>query len=254
MRALTRPRNVLITGVVAAAVAMLGMPAGPVSAATGVKVSPSSGPVGTTIKVSGSCGSDAGGGTWFPTRLGLYYKDAFQNVDSKSTFAESTAKTAADGAFTGTIRVPATAKYDSARPTPATPGPEVTRDVSGKLGVQVLCQSSLSAYPWSAAHLDDVFTVTTAVKTFTVSKKPSIKGKAKVGKKLKARLGTWSPAPSDVSYQWKRGKKDIANATRKKYKVKQKDAGKKISVVVSGEKAGYKPLSVRSAKLKIKAS
>ncbi len=75
---------------------------------------------------------------------------------------------------------------------------------------------------------------------------PTIKGKAVVGKKLTALPGTWGPAPVTLTYQWLRNGAPIAGATGSKYKLKKKDKGKKISVTVTGTKAGHTSASATS--------
>lgn len=68
---------------------------------------------------------------------------------------------------------------------------------------------------------------------------PSITGTAKVGQKLTANAGTWAPAPVALSYQWKRSGAVIAGATAKTYALVAADAGKAITVTVTGKKSGY---------------
>lgn len=64
--------------------------------------------------------------------------------------------------------------------------------------------------------------------------KPKIVGKAKVKKKLRATLGTWNQT-TDVTftYAWKRGSKVVGKKAT--YKVKKKDAGKKLTVTVTAK-------------------
>jgi len=72
-----------------------------------------------------------------------------------------------------------------------------------------------------------------------VTKDGSIKGKLIVGKTLKAKAPTTAPTPGSVTYQWKRGSKNIKKATGAKYKLVAKDKGKKISVVMTMSHTGY---------------
>ncbi len=83
-----------------------------------------------------------------------------------------------------------------------------------------------------------------------VAGSPTIKGKAVVGKKLTAVPGTWGPAPVTLTYQWLRNGVPIKGATGSKYKLKGKDKGKRISVQVTGAKAGYTSTSATSPKTK----
>jgi uncharacterized repeat protein (TIGR02543 family) len=66
--------------------------------------------------------------------------------------------------------------------------------------------------------------------------KGKIKGKHKVGKKLKVKL-TKAKGQKGIKftykYKWYRGKKAIKKAHKKTYKLKKKDRGKKISVRIT---------------------
>ncbi len=93
----------------------------------------------------------------------------------------------------------------------------------------------------------------TATYVFHVSKlkltktpTPTIAGKAKVGKTLKAKPGTWDEGTS-LAFQWLRGSKAIKGATGRSYKLVKADKGKKIAVRVTGSKAGY-PKVTRTSK------
>ena len=70
------------------------------------------------------------------------------------------------------------------------------------------------------------------------SSKPKIKGKAKRGKKLRANPGAWTSG-TKLTYRWLRNSKAIKGATKSTYKLTKKDRGKRISVRVTGKKAGY---------------
>ena len=76
-------------------------------------------------------------------------------------------------------------------------------------------------------------------KTLTATPKPTISGSGKVGAKLTAKPGAWAPAPVTLRYRWLRDGKPIGGATSTSYRVKNKDAGRRISVRVTGSKIGY---------------
>lgn len=80
-------------------------------------------------------------------------------------------------------------------------------------------------------------------RTFTASPRPTVTGTAQVGATLTARPGTWRPAPVKLTYQWKRSGVAIAGATKTTYKLAPADAGKLITVKVTGRKANYKTVS-----------
>lgn len=122
-------------------------------------------------------------------------------------------------------------------------------DVGSALAVQVTGTRTGST-PSTA-----VSAPTAAVAAGTLGKgKPSIKGKARVGSTLAAKAGTWSPAGVAVKLQWLRNGKPIKKATKAKYKLVGADKGKKISIRVTGVKAGYTTASATSkATGKVKA-
>ncbi|MFF2699975.1 hypothetical protein ACFVUQ_16590 [Streptomyces cyaneofuscatus] len=71
------------------------------------------------------------------------------------------------------------------------------------------------------------------------SAKPVISGKAKVGAKLTAGKGKWTPAPTSYSYQWYANGKAIAKATGSKLTLKAAQRGKKITVKVTAHRTGH---------------
>lgn len=71
--------------------------------------------------------------------------------------------------------------------------------------------------------------------------KPSISGKAEVGKKLTADPGEWDVKKLKFTYQWQADGVDIPGATDKKYTVKAADQGKTITVVVTATKGDLPP-------------
>ncbi|MFT3942416.1 MAG: hypothetical protein QM705_01130 [Ancrocorticia sp.] len=91
----------------------------------------------------------------------------------------------------------------------------------------------------------------TSAKTAVVAKgtltaaTPTISGKARVAEKLTAAPGKWTSG-TKFTYQWLADGKAIKNATKSSYTVKAADAGKKISVKVTGTKSGYTTLSKTS--------
>jgi serine protease len=79
----------------------------------------------------------------------------------------------------------------------------------------------------------------TISKFFVRWKSPSISGKFKVGKTLKAKSGVWSPK-AKVTFRWLRNGRPISKATKSKYKLTKKDKGKWVSVqVIASGPAGY---------------
>ena len=81
---------------------------------------------------------------------------------------------------------------------------------------------------------------------------PKVTGTYKVGKKIKAVVGTVTPSGVTVKYQWLRNGKKIKGATKATYKLLAADKGKKVSVKVTYSKAGYSTVVKTSAAKKVK--
>ncbi|MDF1488204.1 alkaline phosphatase [Tessaracoccus caeni] len=88
------------------------------------------------------------------------------------------------------------------------------------------------------------------VKKFSKTSAPTISGTATVGKTLKAAVKSWKPGAA-YSFKWLRNGKTISGATGTTYKLTTADVGKKISVKVTGSKAGYKSVSKTSKSVKV---
>ncbi|MDR3201928.1 MAG: FIVAR domain-containing protein, partial [Bifidobacteriaceae bacterium] len=81
--------------------------------------------------------------------------------------------------------------------------------------------------------------------------KPKIAGRAEVGRRLRAKAGAWSPKPA-LSYQWYRNGAAIPKAVKASYKVKRADAGKRLTVKVTGAKPGYAAATRAAAAKKVR--
>lgn len=79
---------------------------------------------------------------------------------------------------------------------------------------------------------------------------PRISGTAKVGRTLKVRVGSWAPRPT-FRYQWfANGRKISSKGTKASFRLTSKQKGKRITVRVTGTKAGYATISKTSRKTK----
>lgn len=83
-------------------------------------------------------------------------------------------------------------------------------------------------------------------------KKPTITGRPRVGRTLKAKPGTWRAKPASYSDRWYRGGKAIKHATKKTYTVKKADRGKKLTVRVTAKRSGYRATTITSKAVKVK--
>jgi hypothetical protein len=112
-------------------------------------------------------------------------------------------------------------------------GKKITVTVTGtKSGYATVSKTSVATGKVAAGTLTSV--------------KPKITGTVKVGKKLTAKPGTWKPSGVKLSYQWLRNGKAIKGATKSTYKLVKSDKRKKITVKVTGKKAGYTSKSATS--------
>ncbi|MCU1479922.1 MAG: hypothetical protein JWQ19_708 [Subtercola sp.] len=82
---------------------------------------------------------------------------------------------------------------------------------------------------------------------FAQAPAPTITGAAQVGQVLTASLGTWSPVPAAVTYQWFVGGLAITGATATTYTPAATDLGLAVTVAVSGSSSGYVSTTVSSA-------
>ncbi|MFE7042016.1 hypothetical protein ACFU9X_21990 [Streptomyces atratus] len=89
------------------------------------------------------------------------------------------------------------------------------------------------------------FTVTGAPLKNTTP--PAITGTAKVGDRLTATTGTWTPAPASYTYQWNADGKAVTGATASTYTVPAALLGKKVTVTVTAQRTGTPDVQATSA-------
>ncbi|TBN58056.1 ExeM/NucH family extracellular endonuclease [Glaciihabitans arcticus] len=75
---------------------------------------------------------------------------------------------------------------------------------------------------------------------------PVITGRNAVGVKLTATVGAWTPVASKLTYRWLRNGASISGASKATYTTTKSDAGKAITVLVTGTATGFTPVSVAS--------
>ncbi len=88
----------------------------------------------------------------------------------------------------------------------------------------------------------------TVSRAWSAAPAPSIAGSAHVRAVLTANTGTWSPAPSTVSYQWYRSGQSIAGATGRTFRLTSAELGKQIQVKVTASRPDYSSAQRWSAK------
>ncbi len=176
---------------------------------------------------------------------------AITGGNGRATVAFSAA--AAGGTPTGfTVRVvdAANAQVGALRTAPAGATALVidglTNGTAYRFQVRATNDAGTSAYSALSAS------VTPAVPPLTTAV-PSITGIAKVGSVLTANTGIWGPAPVSFTYQWFSGGAAISGATAATYTVAAPDAGKAVTVRVTGSKTGYAPATTTSAPITVAA-
>ncbi|MET0929685.1 MAG: CHAP domain-containing protein [Aeromicrobium sp.] len=85
-----------------------------------------------------------------------------------------------------------------------------------------------------------------AAGTLTSRTRPSVAGNTRVGSRLTASPGTWSPT-ADLSYQWYADGRTIAGATERTYSPSYGQRGTRIRVKVTARRAGFTTASATSA-------
>jgi len=118
----------------------------------------------------------------------------------------------------------------------------VAADAGAKLSVAVT-----GAKPGYRSVAKTSVTTSAVLRVLTATPVPTITGVPRVGIPITATVGTWSPSPVALTYQWKAGGVVIAGATRSSYTPTTRDLGKTLTVTVTGDKTGYLTVSRTSA-------
>jgi hypothetical protein len=88
--------------------------------------------------------------------------------------------------------------------------------------------------------------------SITLVTSPVVKGRARVGNRLKATTGTWTPTPSGYRYRWLRNGRAITKATGRAYVLTRKDLGKRIAVRITASRPGHTPATATSRAVRVK--
>jgi hypothetical protein len=90
--------------------------------------------------------------------------------------------------------------------------------------------------------------------TLSNTVRPGIKGKARVGRVLKARVGTWSVPGLSYRFTWLRNGKAIKGPAGRKrsYRVVRADRGKRLAVRVTATRSGYAASAATSSAVRVK--
>jgi len=157
----------------------------------------------------------------------------------------------APGTTSYTVKVPAGSSVPVV--TATTTDPEATYAVTAAHAVPGTTTITVTAPDGTTKTYQVAFAADgTVAKTFTATGTVTVKGKARAGKKLRAQASGAQPAATSLTYQWQRGGKAISGATKATYSPTKKDVGKKVGVVVTLHRTGYKDATVSSKTSKVK--
>jgi hypothetical protein len=207
-------------------------------------------------------------GTWGPAPVTLAYQWYRSGVAISGATATTYALTASDLGKAMTVKVTgskvsyaSTAKTSAA--TTAVAAGTLTAPTSTISGTKAV-GATASTYKLTTTDQTKTMTVrvtgtksgyttvahtsaaTTAVLGSFTAPTPTLSGTQRVGYTLTANPGTWSPAPTTMTYQWYRSGAAISGATAKTYKLTSTDRGTYVKVRVTGAKGGYLTRSVYS--------
>ena len=94
--------------------------------------------------------------------------------------------------------------------------------------------------------------VTAPAKALTLVRKPAITGTAKVGARLSATPGTWSPKPIHIAFVWYRGSTAIKGATKPTYTVARADRGHRLTVRAVASRPGWTTTTATSTSVRVR--
>ncbi|MEV0471666.1 hypothetical protein [Streptomyces prunicolor] len=100
------------------------------------------------------------------------------------------------------------------------------------------CRATVTNIAGSTPSTSTAVTVAVGA-ALKVTKAVAITGTAKVGHKLTAAHGTWSPTATSYTYVWKRDGKTISGATKSTYVLVKADKGHKITVKVTAKRTAW---------------
>jgi YVTN family beta-propeller protein len=107
--------------------------------------------------------------------------------------------------------------------------------------------SALSAANVSQSAAIERNAIQSTARTFTATPVPTITGVPQAGRRLTAVPGTWKPVPVVLSYRWAVNGVSVPGATFATFTPSNTQVGKRVTVTVTGTKAGYKTVSKTSA-------
>lgn len=121
---------------------------------------------------------------------------------------------------------------------------------SAHLGKKITVTVTASVAGKVPARVTSAPTAAVAAAVLTGAR-PQVTGKAKVGRRLTAKRGTWTRGAT-LSYQWTANGRAIKGAKQATFTLTRKQKGMKVAVKVTGRLTGYTTLTKVSAAKKVK--
>lgn len=114
------------------------------------------------------------------------------------------------------------------------------RLTAADFGHKLSCQAAAyNANGWSSESVTPTASVSRG-RALRHLGRVSIAGTVTVGHVLTASAGRWSPSPTRVAYHWLRNGAPIRGASGRHYRLRARDAGARISVVITAIRHGYR--------------
>jgi alpha-tubulin suppressor-like RCC1 family protein len=86
-----------------------------------------------------------------------------------------------------------------------------------------------------------------------VLQRPRVHGVAEPGHRLRADLGAWASGPVGLAVTWLRDGRVVPGRTRRRFEVRHRDVGHRITVVVTASRPGFASASARARSVKVRA-
>jgi ELWxxDGT repeat protein len=114
---------------------------------------------------------------------------------------------------------------------------------AGAVGRPIVVRVTGLATGWDTASRGSSSTPPVSPATFTLTTRPALTGRPRVGSRLTVSTGSVAPAAGRTTVQWLRNGRALASATGLTYRLRAADRAARISVRITWTRRGYEPLS-----------
>ena len=104
----------------------------------------------------------------------------------------------------------------------------------------------------TAVSVTSAPTAPVAAATLLTTKRPTVTGTARYGRKLTGHTGSFSRKVDGLDYRWLRDDRPISGATGRHYTVRSADVGARITFRVTARRAGFTPVAAVSRAKNVK--